>query len=159
MRLFSIAMLVGLSACVTTPNGIDLSSRTDSWRHAPTSDLVAVLGEPTSTRQDALTWQFPAPNNNPVGSSGSTSAYSGLLPSPLSQPCSNCVRSSRTSPPDLHVSSGGSSFPGTNSAPKISKPRFCTYIAYIDGETIAKLTTLSKPGTHCRFEKIPLRSN
>lgn len=145
MRLYLIAILVGLSACATVPDGNDLGVRTASWIGAPASDLVVVLGQPEITNRGSWIWRFPGPGDGEVISFGGAH---------------------RLRPATSHV--GGP----TNSAGQPAQPGapygtlgtyhkhvVCKYIGYVENGIVTRLTTLSKPGTHCRFDELPPRSD
>ena len=52
-----------LSACASTPGNSDVDMRAASWQGAPTSELIAVLGEPKIGKSGNLTWRFPGPED------------------------------------------------------------------------------------------------
>ena len=148
MRLYPIAILVGLSACASVPSGNDVRTLVASWHGAPATDLVAVLGEPAITKRGSWIWQFPGPENGEVLAYGSANAGPPLRP----------VSSSVGGP------SNGARMPGEtrvvyDSGGTYTKHVVCKYIGYVENGIVAKLTTLSEPGTHCRFDELPLRSD
>ncbi|MGB5257028.1 MAG: hypothetical protein WBN07_13630 [Woeseiaceae bacterium] len=148
MRLYPIAILVGLSACASAPSGNDVDTRVASWHGAPAADLVAVLGEPEITKRGSWIWQFPGPDDGEVIAYGSANAGAALRP----------VSGSEGGPSD------SARMPGETRVTQASAGTFhkhvvCKYIGYVENGTVTQLTTLSKPGTHCRFDELPLRSN
>ena len=158
MRLLSIAILVGLSACSSVPSSNDVSSRTASWQGVSTTELVTALGEPTSMKPGTWIWKFPGPENRQARNGGAPVATSGFSSQPISQPCPGCDRSGSHSPPSNRASPAA--LPMLSSGRSMdTRRRYCEYIAYVEDGIVAQLTTLSKPGTHCRFQELPLYSN
>ena len=150
MRLYPIAILVGLSACASVPSGNDVGTRVASWHGAPATDLVAVLGAPAITKRGSWIWQFPGPENGEVIAYGSRSAKAGYRARPVSSSVGSPSNSARM-PGETRVDydSGGT----------YTKHVVCKYIGYVENGIVIKLATLSKPGTHCRFDELPLRSD
>lgn len=149
MKLIALALLIGLSACASAPSENSVVTRVASWHGAPATDLVAVLGEPVITKRGSWIWQFPGPENGEVITDGSQTANAGLLLRPVAS--------------DVGSPSDGARMPGETqvvrgSVGTYTKHRVCKYIAYVEDGVVSKLTTLSKPGTHCRFDELPLRS-
>jgi len=157
MRLFPIAILVGLSACASAPGENDVGTRVASWQGAPANDLVAVLGEPVITKRGSWIWEFPGPGDGKVIAYGSHSTNSGPLLGSVSQSCSGCDPSS-----SVGTQSSAARMPGetqaSGSAGHYHKRVVCKYIGYVENGIVTKLTTLSKPGNHCPFDELPLRS-
>jgi len=145
MRKASIAVLVGVSACASVPSGNDINARTASWQGASTVELVAALGQPSGrTGRGTWVWQFAGPERR-VGSGrrhSTHSANTGTLS--VIQACPNCS-------PGQFMTRSGDSRTGS------SAPSICTYLGYVEGETVTKLTTLADPGSHCDFEELPPR--
>lgn len=148
MRLYPIAILVGLSACASAPSGNDVGARLASWHGAPATDLVAVLGEPVITKRGSWIWKFPGPEHGKVIAYRSANASLPLRPvtSRVGGP-SNAARM----PGETRVTYGSSWW--------YRKHVVCKYIGYVEDGIVTRLTTLSKPGTHCRFDELPLRSD
>ena len=149
MKLYPIALLAGLSACASVPSGDNIGTRLASWHDAPATDLVAVLGEPVITKRGSWIWQFPGPGNGEVIThiSHSANAGLGLRPAPST---SGSPSDGARMPGEMQVTSGSG---GT-----YTKHVVCKYIAYVEDGMVTELTTLSKPGTHCRFDELPRRS-
>jgi len=148
MRLYPTAILVGLSACASVPSGNDVGTRLASWHGAPATDLVAVVGEPVITKRGSWIWQFPGPEDGEVIAYGSANASLPL------QPVSGTVggpSDAARMPGETRVVYGSG---GT-----YHKHVVCKYIGYVENGIVTQLTTLSKPGTHCRFDELPLRSD
>jgi len=150
MRRLLIAILVGLSACATAPSGNDLTSRLVSWHGASTGELVAVLGEPTIKENGTWTWQFSGREKSRGGNSRHRSANTGSLS--VLRGCASCSMSGsdgKVVTPATYFDSDGTS---------TETPHFCTYLGYVENGMVIKLTTLSRPRLHCRFDELPLRS-
>ena len=148
MRLYPIAILVGLSACASAPSGNDLGARLASWHGALATDLVAVLGEPVITKRGSWVWPFPGPEDGEVIAYGSVNA--GLPLRPVTGSVGGPSNAARM-PGETRVTYGSSG--------SYHKHVVCKYIGYVEEGTVTRLTTLSKPGTHCRFDELPLRSD
>ncbi len=146
MRLYRIAILVGLSACVSVPSGNDVGPRLASWHGAPATDLVAILGEPVITKRGSWVWQFPGPDDGEVIAYGSSSA--GLPLRPVSSSVGGPSNAARMPGQTRVVYGPGGTY---------HKHVVCKYIGYVENGIVTKLATLSKPGTHGRFDEIPLR--
>ena len=150
MRLYPTAILVGLSACASVPSGNDVGTRLASWHGAPATDLVAVVGEPVITKRGSWIWQFPGPEDGEVIANGSRSANTA----PLLRPASSNVGS-----PSASARMPGETRVVYGSGGTYHKHVVCKYIGYVENGIVTQLTTLSKPGTHCRFDELPLRSD
>ena len=159
MRLYPIAILVGLSACASVPSGNDIGARVASWHGAPATDLIAILGEPVITKRGSWVWQFPGPEDGDVIAYGSRSANSGPLLGPVSQACRSCDASSSVGSQSSAARMPGETRVVYGSGGTYHKHVVCKYIGYVENGTVTQLTTLSKPGTHCRFDELPLRSD
>ena len=148
MRLYPLAILVALSACASVPSGNDLSPRLASWIGAPAADLVAVLGEPVITKRGSWIWRFQGPEDGEYVPYRSSSAYARLRP----------VTSSVGGPSNAARMPGETRLVyGSNWS--YHKRVGCKYIGYVENGIVTRLTTLSKPGNHCRFDELPLRSS
>lgn len=150
MRLVVIVLMVGLSACAGIPGKDDVGVRVASWHGAPASDLVAVLGEPVINERGSWVWEFPGPAH------GQTVAYDShaLTSHPQPRPVASTV--------------GGPNNPGkmpgefrtvSSSGGTYTKHEMCKYFAYVESGIVTSLSTLSKPGYHCRFDELPLRTD
>ena len=160
MRLLPIAILVSLSACASVPDSDDVSIRAASWHGAPADELIAILGEPKISKKGDMSWRFMVRSVAPK----STQARSRYRPFvPQSSPNSGLNRSSLsgigTSHRELLATSHGYSthvgFSGSGYKPR---PRFCTYLAYVENGIVSKLITLGNSRAGCVFEELPLRS-
>ena len=150
MRRLSIAILVSLSACASVPSSNDVSIRTASWQSAPAVELIAILGEPKISKRGNLTWRFLGPRETQAGYHQHRSVNTGSLS--VLTGCASCSTAG---------SVGSIVTPGTysgGSSGSTTRPRFCTYLAYVENGIVSKLITLSNPRTHCLFEELPLRS-
>jgi len=161
MRLYPIVILVTLSACATAPSGNDINARAMSWQGAPVDELVAAFGgQPGLKKEDKWYWQFRSPRESEGTDVRVSPTNTGSLS--VLRSCPNCYSSSsegnpinRAMPFATTVTSGAV----TSGRGWLHKePRVCTYIAFVEKGVITRLTTLSKPGAHCRFEELPLRS-
>ena len=148
MRLYPIAILVGLSACASVPSGNDVGTRVASWDGAPATDLVAVLGEPAITKRGSWIWQFPGPED------GEVIAYDSANAGPPLRPVSSSVGG-----PSNRARMAGETRVDYAPGGTYTKHVVCKYIGYVENGIVTKLTTLSEPGTHCRFDELPLRSD
>ena len=149
MKFYPIALMAALSACASVPGGDNLGTRVASWHGAPATDLVAVLGEPVITKRGSWIWQVPGPENGEVVYYSSQSASAGLGLRPVTRNGGSPVDAGRM-PGDIQVTGGSG---GT-----YIKREVCKFSAYVEDGRVTELTTLSKPGTHCRFDELPLRS-
>lgn len=157
MKLYPIVILVSLSACASVPSGNDVGARVASWHGAPATDLVAILGEPVITKRGSWIWQFAGPGDGEAIAYGSRSTNSGPVLGPVSQACHGCEPSN-----SVGSQSSAARMPGetrvSGSSGHYHKRVVCQYIGYVENGVVTKLTTLSKPGTNCRFDELPLRS-
>jgi hypothetical protein len=146
MRTFAVAVMFGVSACASVPNENDISVRTASWQGASAAELVAVLGQPDGrTKRGTWVWQFAGPERRVHNGHWYSPHYSSTTTLSVIQACPGC-------PPGQNMTRSGYRPTGTVIARGI-----CTYLGYVEGGVVAKITTLSEPGTHCDFEDLPLR--
>ncbi len=143
MRVISVAILFGLSACASAPSGNDISARTASWQGASAVELVAALGQPSSrTKRGTWVWRFNGPERRVRSGHGYSSHSASTETLSVIQACSNCL-------PGQGMTRSADS--QTRRAPSV-----CSYLGYVENGIVAKLTTLSDPGTHCDFDELPM---
>ncbi len=138
-----------LSACASTPGNSDVDMRAASWQGAPTSELIAVLGEPKIGKSGNLTWRFPGPEDPQAVARRHQSAGTGSLS--ILAGCASCSAAG---------SDGSVVTPGvytSGSAAATTRPRYCTYIAYVEDESVSKIITLGSSRTRCQFAELPVR--
>ena len=154
MRLYTIAILVSLSACASVPSGNDVSARVASWHGAPAADLVTILGEPEITKHGSWVWQFAGPGHGEVAACRcSTNSAPRLRLGPMSQVCQGCA------PPEgVSSQSFADKMPYRERRGHYQKHVVCKYIGDIENGVVTKLTTQSKPANDCRFDELPLHS-
>ncbi len=144
MRVFLFAIMAAISACASAPGGNDIGARTASWQGASIDELVAVLGQPSSTtRRGTLVWQFDGPERRARSGRGRSSQSAETESLSVIQACSNCL------PGQGMIRSADSQ--------TVSEPRVCKYLGYVEDGKVAKLTILSDVGAHCDFDELPLR--
>ena len=149
MRRLLVVLLVGLSACASVPGNNDVRTRAASWQGAPAAELIAILGEPRVSESGNLTWRFPGPEEPQARNRQHRSADSGSLS--VLTGCASCSMADSGGSvvtPGMHFS--GSAFSTT-------RPRYCTYLAVVENETVSKLVTLGNSRTRCLFSELPLR--
>lgn len=123
--------------------------------------VTAFGGQPGLKREDAWYWQFRSWGES-EGNSG-RATFSNPNPHSVFHPCVSCYNPSfesqpmnRAMPFETTLTSGWMTPGGGGWLHR--EPRVCTYIAYIENGAITRLTTLSRPGAHCRFDELPRRS-
>ena len=159
MRLLPITILVSLSACASAPSSNHASILEASWQGAPADELIAMLGEPITSKKGNMTWQFLVPvvpkemqasshsKNRSVRSTGSLSVLSG---------CGGCSPDgSVVAPGPTYTWVGGSS---GSSSEFTERRRFCRYLALVENGIVSKLITLDNSRAGCLFTELPLRS-